>query len=63
MVMHMDSGRAQGKGGGLWPWSRRRARPDEREYLSYGPLYDELLHLKYLHQRYTNYLAWLGNRG
>jgi MoxR-like ATPase len=25
----------------------------------YGPLYDELLHLKYLHQRYTNYLAWL----
>lgn len=28
----------------------------------YGPLYDELLHLKYLHQRYTNYLAWLGNR-
>src|SRR6187551_269151 len=41
MVMHMDSGRAQGKGGGLWPWSRRRARPDEREYLSYGPLYDE----------------------
>ncbi len=28
----------------------------------YGPLYDELLHLKYLHQRYTNYLAWLGRR-
>lgn len=27
----------------------------------YGPLYDELLHLKYLHQRYTNYLAWLGS--
>ena len=26
----------------------------------YGPLYDELLHLKYLHQRYTNYLSWLG---
>lgn len=26
----------------------------------YGPLHDELLHLKYLHQRYTNYLAWLG---
>jgi MoxR-like ATPase len=25
----------------------------------YGPLYDELLKLKYLHQRYTNYLAWL----
>ncbi len=28
----------------------------------YGPLHDELLHLKYLHQRYTNYLAWLGGR-
>jgi MoxR-like ATPase len=28
----------------------------------YGPLYDELLNLKYLHQRYTNYLAWLGGR-
>ncbi len=25
----------------------------------YGHLYDDLLHLKYLHQRYTNYLRWL----
>jgi hypothetical protein len=25
----------------------------------YGPIYDELLKLKYLHQRYTNYLHWL----
>jgi uncharacterized protein YndB with AHSA1/START domain len=25
----------------------------------YGPLYDDLLMLKYLHQRYTNYLRWL----
>ncbi|KQZ79199.1 ATPase [Rhodanobacter sp. Root561] len=25
----------------------------------YGPLYDDLLKLKYLHQRYTNYLNWL----
>lgn len=25
----------------------------------YGPLYDDLLKLKYLHQRYTNYLLWL----
>jgi MoxR-like ATPase len=25
----------------------------------YGPMYDDLLKLKYLHQRYTNYLAWL----
>lgn len=25
----------------------------------YGHLYDELLKLKYLHQRYTNYLHWL----
>ncbi|MCU1423668.1 MAG: ATPase, partial [Microbacteriaceae bacterium] len=25
----------------------------------YGRLYDDLLALKYLHQRYTNYLQWL----
>lgn len=25
----------------------------------YGHLYDDLLNLKYLHQRYTNYLRWL----
>ena len=25
----------------------------------HGPVYDDLLKLKYLHQRYTNYLAWL----
>jgi MoxR-like ATPase len=25
----------------------------------YGPLYDDIIALKYLHQRYTNYLAWL----
>ena len=25
----------------------------------YGNLYDDLLQLKYIHQRYTNYLAWL----
>ncbi len=25
----------------------------------YGPIYDDILKLKYLHQRYTNYLAWL----
>lgn len=25
----------------------------------YGHLYDDLLKLKYLHQRYTNYLAWI----
>jgi MoxR-like ATPase len=28
----------------------------------YGHLYDDLLKLKYLHQRYTNYLHWLGAR-
>jgi MoxR-like ATPase len=28
----------------------------------YGHLYDDLLKLKYLHQRYTNYLAWLQSR-
>jgi MoxR-like ATPase len=25
----------------------------------YGPLHDDILNLKYLHQRYTNYLEWL----
>jgi penicillin-binding protein 1A len=25
----------------LWPWSRRPARPDEPEYLSYGPNYED----------------------
>ena len=25
----------------------------------YGHLYDDLLKLKYLHQRYTNYVRWL----
>ena len=25
----------------------------------YGNLYDDLLTLKYMHQRYTNYLRWL----
>jgi MoxR-like ATPase len=25
----------------------------------YGHIYEDLLHLKYLHQRYTNYLRWL----
>jgi hypothetical protein len=28
----------------------------------YGHLYDDLLNLKYLHQRYTNYLHWLGSQ-
>jgi len=25
----------------------------------YGHMYDDVLHLKYMHQRYTNYLRWL----
>ncbi|EUA15539.1 moxR-like ATPase domain protein [Mycobacterium kansasii 732] len=25
----------------------------------YGTVYDDIIALKYLHQRYTNYLAWL----
>ncbi len=28
----------------------------------YGPVHDDLLKLKYLHQRYTNYLHWLRER-
>jgi MoxR-like ATPase len=35
----------------LSEWSRGRKL--------YGPLYDDVLKLKYLHQRYTNYLKWL----
>ena len=30
-----------------------------KERKLYGPIYDELLKLKYLHQRYTNYQHWL----
>jgi MoxR-like ATPase len=29
----------------------------------YGTLYDDIVALKYLHQRYTNYLAWLTHQG
>jgi MoxR-like ATPase len=29
----------------------------------YGHLYDDLLKLKYLHQRYTNYLRWVATQG
>jgi MoxR-like ATPase len=29
----------------------------------YGPLYDDILKLKYLHQRYTNYKRWLTWKG
>lgn len=28
----------------------------------YGPMFDDVLKLKYLHQRYTNYLSWLASR-
>ena len=29
----------------------------------YGHMYDDVLKLKYLHQRYTNYLRWLKWKG
>ena len=29
----------------------------------YGHMYDDVLKLKYLHQRYTNYLRWLEWKG
>lgn len=29
----------------------------------YGTVYDDIIALKYLHQRYTNYLAWLVSQG
>lgn len=35
----------------LGEWSRGRK--------FYGPMYDDVLKLKYFHQRYTNYLRWL----
>ncbi len=35
----------------LKEWSRGRKL--------YGPMFDDILQLKYLHQRYTNFLAWL----
>jgi hypothetical protein len=39
----------------LADWSRSRK--------FYGHLYDDVLKLKYLHQRYTNYLRWLEWQG
>lgn len=41
MAMHMESGGARVRRGGLWPWPRKPAPASESEYLSYGPLYDE----------------------
>ncbi|MBX7214169.1 MAG: AAA family ATPase [Thermoflexales bacterium] len=38
----------------LGEWSKGRKM--------YGPMFDDALKLKYLHQRYTNYLAWLSAR-
>ena len=29
----------------------------------YGHMYDDIVKLKYLHQRYTNYLRWLRWKG
>lgn len=50
--------------------TRRRLEQIERLIASwstgrklYGTVYDDLLVLKYLHQRYTNYLAWLRWKG
>lgn len=39
----------------LADWSRSRK--------VYGPLFDDILALKYMHQRYTNYLKWLQWKG
>jgi hypothetical protein len=39
----------------LEEWSRGRK--------FYGHMYDDVLQLKYLHQRYTNYLKWLRWKG
>ena len=37
----------------------RRLREIEPGGKLYGHLFDDVLALKYLHQRYTNYLRWL----
>jgi MoxR-like ATPase len=41
----------------------RRLREIEQGGKLYGHLFDDVLALKYLHQRYTNYRAWLRARG
>ena len=41
----------------------RRLREVEQGGKLYGHLFDDVLALKYLHQRYTNYRAWLRARG
>jgi hypothetical protein len=41
----------------------RELRGIEKGGKLYGHLYDDVLALKYLHQRYTNYRAWLQTRG
>jgi penicillin-binding protein 1A len=41
MAMEMQSGRAERRRRGVWPWSRRVSSEPEPGYLSYGPLYDE----------------------
>jgi hypothetical protein len=37
----------------------RQLRILEKGGKLYGPLYDDVLALKYMHQRYSNYRAWL----
>lgn len=65
-VGEMASLFAQGLDGVSEPETRTRLVRIEKLIASqtkgkklYGHLYDDLLKLKYLHQRYTNYLAWL----
>ena len=41
----------------------RALRALEKGGKLYGHLFDDVLTLKYLHQRYTNYRAWLRCRG
>ena len=41
----------------------RALRAIEKGGKLYGHLFDDVLTLKYLHQRYTNYRAWLRCRG
>ena len=46
---------AQKVRGFVYQWSKSRK--------FYGHMFDDVLKLKYLHQRYTNYLRWLKWKG
>ena len=65
-VAELDAEFKQGLEGLKAPEVKKRLVKIERQLADmakgrkmYGHLYDDILLLKYLHQRYTNYLSWL----